>query len=81
VSDQIAAICGRLEALREELAQINPAHAWNYQRIRDRRRGIAILETQLDRIERSHQAFLTRRAELAARFHAFAANGGGRQPS
>jgi chromosome segregation ATPase len=73
---QLDAIRGRIEGLREELDQINPAHPWNRQRIADRQRGIELCQAQLDRIERGHQSFLNRRAELVARYIDFARKGG-----
>lgn len=68
---------GRAESLREELAVI-PRHHWNVIKIRDREQKLARIEARLAHETRSHQSFLNRRAELAARFYAFAANGGGR---
>jgi hypothetical protein len=73
MTDARQRIAARIEGLREELRAI-PPHRFNQQKIEDRQRGIELLEAQLARIERMHAAFLDRRAELAARFYAFAAS-------
>lgn len=67
---------GHAQALREELAQINPDAPWNRQRIADRVQELARLETKLARESECHATYLARRSELAARFYAFAAKGG-----
>jgi hypothetical protein len=64
--DPIAQIRARIESLQEELRTIAP-HAHNAERIESRRRGVAILQDQLERIERMHLRFLECRAELLAR--------------
>jgi hypothetical protein len=73
--DPLEAIKGRIQGLQEELARI-PAHPWNHQRIADRELGIRLCEQQAERIQRKDSAFLTRRAELAARFYAYRDQGG-----
>jgi hypothetical protein len=75
MSDARDRIRGQIQSLTEELGT-TPPHRFNAQRIADRQRGLALCQAQLERIERSHQSFLNRRAELAARFYAFAAKGG-----
>jgi hypothetical protein len=77
MTDARERIRGQIESLTEELRTI-PPHRFNQQKIEDRKRGIALLRDQLAGIERRHQNFLDRRAELAATFYQFAANGGGR---
>jgi hypothetical protein len=74
---QTEAIRGRIEALKEELRAI-PPHRFNAQKIADRQRGLELCQAQLARIEAMHQRFLDYRAELVARLHDFARNGGGR---
>ena len=73
MTDAREMIRGQIESLQEELRAI-PPHRFNAQKIADRHRGLALCQAQLERIERGHQTFLNRRAELAARFHAFTAN-------
>jgi hypothetical protein len=68
-------LAGWAQALREELAQINPAHPWNRQRIADRQRGIELCQDQLARIERMHERFLMYRGELLARCDQFSRPG------
>lgn len=70
MNDNASRIKGRIEALQEEVRAIIPAHH-NAQRIEDRKRGIAILQDQLERIERLHGRFLFYRAELVARCDLF----------
>jgi hypothetical protein len=53
MNDNISRIKGRIEALQEKLRVIIPA-CHNAQRIADHKRGIAILQDQLERIERMH---------------------------
>jgi hypothetical protein len=64
--DQAAAIRGRIQGLREELARIAP-HAHNAERIASRKRGIELCEQQLERVERMHQRFLDYRSALVQR--------------
>ena len=70
MNDKVSRIKGRIEALQEELRAIIPARH-SAQRIADCKRGIAILQDQLERIERMHQRFLEGRAELLARCDQF----------
>jgi hypothetical protein len=60
---------GWAQALREELAKINPAFPWNAQRIKDRTEELGRIEAKLARESELHAAFLARRAELATRFY------------
>jgi hypothetical protein len=66
MSDATAEIRARIESLEDELRTIPPLQ-FNPERIASRKRGIAILQDQLERIERVHQRFLEGRAELLAR--------------
>jgi hypothetical protein len=70
VNDARDMIRARIESLQDELSRIAP-HAHNSQRIADRRRMIDVLNDQLARIERMHDAFLMYRAELLARCDQF----------
>ena len=69
---------GWAQALREELAGINPDFPWNRQRIQDRKEELARIELRLAKDSAAHAAFLARRAELVARYSDFARQGGGR---
>jgi hypothetical protein len=71
VNDPVSEIRARIEALQDELKSI-PAAPWAAQKIADRKRGIAILTDQLERVERVHQRFLEGRAELLVRLERFA---------
>jgi uncharacterized membrane protein len=71
-------LAGWAQALREELAKLNPDFPWNRQRIQDRREELARIESKLARESELHAAFVNRRSELVTRFYAFARNGGGR---
>jgi hypothetical protein len=63
-------LAGWAQALREELAQINPAFPWNRQRVADRQAELRRIEARLARESELHAAFIAHRAELAARFYA-----------
>jgi hypothetical protein len=67
---QIESIRERIVSLQEELRAI-PPHAHNAERIASRKRGVAILQDQLERIERMHERFLEHRGELLARCDQF----------
>jgi hypothetical protein len=70
MSNATAEIRARIEALQEELRTIAP-HPHNAERIASRKRGVQILQDQLERVERVHQRFLEGRAELLARCDRF----------
>jgi hypothetical protein len=68
-----------LETQREYLAselRTMPRHKWNVIKIRDREQELRRIEAKLSREAEQHTGFLTRRAELAARFYDFARSGG-----
>jgi hypothetical protein len=75
MSDARERIRGQIESLTEELRAI-PPHRFNQQKIEDRKRGLALCQAQLERIEAMHQRFLDYRAELVGRHAEFAAKGG-----
>jgi hypothetical protein len=67
---------GWAQSLREELAKINPATPWNWQRIADRKAELARIESKLACESEMHAAFLARRAELAATYYVYRDQGG-----
>jgi len=56
----------RLEVAEEELARI-PRHEFNRTKVADREHAIEVMKGQIARLERMHQSFQDRRAELLAR--------------
>jgi hypothetical protein len=65
----------RAEYLRSELA-VMPRHKFNVVKRSDREAELARIESKLAREAELHAGFLTRRAELAARYHDFVRSGG-----
>jgi hypothetical protein len=61
---------GHIEALEEELRRL-PRHQFNTQKIADRERALAGYREHLANLDRIHERFLARQAELIARCDRF----------